>query len=190
MLSMHSTQSLPIPPTNGIIKTIMVSFQKEKIATSGLLHIPRPSIAQRAPTRTLARTPKLRRQTLRRYLLQQRLPHSLLIPADNLDLGNRHGVQPSLDDIPSPREHHRRVDDVELAHSLWIVVLPDVGGFCDVVGYVVERQETDVVQVQDRCAGFNGITDGFGACWESIVGELLVLFHEGLDLPVFVRNLL
>jgi hypothetical protein len=98
-----------------------------------------------------------------------------LVPASyDIDLGHGDLIQPRPDNGPHRREGPRGIDDVEFAHTLWVTILADGGGFKDVIFDVVKVGEGDVVEVEDRAGGFDGVSDGCGACGESFCNEFFV----------------
>jgi len=71
-------------------------------------------------TRALARASVLLRETLGRNELKKLL---LVVLAQHMDLLDGVGIKPDLAHLPKGREYPRSVDDVELAQTLWIIVL-------------------------------------------------------------------
>ena len=116
------------------------------LRTPALLLMPGTCIAQRAATLAIALAAKLLGQVLRRNLREELL---LVRGANDVDLLDRDLVEPWLDDSPHGCERPRRVDDVELAHGLWVSVLADARCLHHVVLHPVEGGDTDTLEIED-----------------------------------------
>lgn len=105
--------------------------------------------------------------------------------AHDLDLPNRHLIEPRLDKRPDGAEEIWGVDDVEFTHALRVVVLPDRARLCDVVLHLVEGPEGDVVQVEDSADGFDWVSDLCGGSRETFCEEPFILENESLQETLF-----
>ena len=109
-------------------------------------HIPRARVAQRTSTCATARATKIRGQVLSWDLCEE---FFLAIAGWDIDFRDCDGVEPWLDDAPHRRERPRRVDDVELAHGLWVSVLTDARCLHHIVLHSVEGGDTDTLEIED-----------------------------------------
>lgn len=102
-----------------------------------------------------------------------------------MNLLHRNGIQPSLNEAKHSRESPRRVDDVQLAKTLWVVVLGDARGALDVAVSLGGLGKANAFEIEDGAAGLNQVAGLAGAGWEARVGELLVFDGEVLEHAVF-----
>lgn len=140
--------------------------------TSPLLLAPRTHVAHVAATGALAGTAKLLGEVLSGHLPEELLA---VTAAEDVDLGNGDGVEPSLDDVPDGAEAPGRVDEVELAEALGVVVLREGGGLLDVAEDLGGLGEADALQVHDGAARLEEDAGLAGAGGQAGVGETLVL---------------
>lgn len=78
----------------------------------------------------------------------------------DLNFGDGNWIQPAFDYRPYCGEEIRGVDDVELAHAFWIIVLSDFGHLVYNVLDAVEGHETDIVEIENRTARFDRVAYG------------------------------
>lgn len=150
------------------------------------LSVPRPCVGKRASTLTVALASKAGGQVFGRDLLEELV---LVLVTENLDLVDGDGVEPALDDGPDSGEDVGRVDDVELAHRLRVVVLTDVGGLLNVSGDLPELRDTDVLKVHDGAGSLDELLLVSGADGKTFSLELFVLDDELLDLTFWSGDL-
>lgn len=110
------------------------------------LFLPRPSIGQRTTASAITSSTKIFRQILYGNLLQKLIP---IGPAKDIDLLDRHLIQPRLDDRPNSTERPRGIDDVELAHRFGISVLAYGSGLHDIILDAIKVAEGDASEVED-----------------------------------------
>ena len=151
------------------------------------LRIPRPHIAQRTTPDTLTCPSKLDRQVVGRDLREQLLldRHTT---AHNIDLGDRHLVQPGLDNRPHGRKRPGCINDVKLAHALWVAILPDTGRLKDVILDADKRGNADALEVHDGARGLDGVPNRLGARGQTLGEEFFVLKDEPAELAVLGRD--
>lgn len=152
---------------------------------SALFRVPGTSIAKRASLGAVALAAKRLGEVLDRDLLLQLID---VAATQDLDLLNGDRVKPALDDGPDSGEDVGRVDNVELAHRFWVVVLPNVGSLLDVTGNFPELGDTDVLEVHDGARRLNKMTFVGSAHRQPLALELLVLDDELLQLPFRRRS--
>lgn len=99
----------------------------------------------------------------------------------NRNLPHSDFIEPGLDEIPNRLEAPRSVQDVELAHGLWVSVLANAGSLHDVVFHFVKGGEADAFQVEDRARGLDWVTDSFGTGGHTFAVVLLVFVDEPLE---------
>ena len=127
----------------------------------------------------MALTTKLPRQVLRLNLLQEL---RLVRPSENLDLINRHRVQPAFNNRPNSGERPGCVDDIELAHRFRVPVLADRRSGRDVVLHAVEVAEGNAAEVEDGAEGADRVSNHFGADGDASAEGLFVLPNKALEL--------
>lgn len=92
-----------------------------------------------------------------------------------MDLGDGDGVEEFLDDVEDAGETPWRVDDVQLAQPLGVVVLADSRGLLKVSVGTAHEAKADTLQVHDRAGGLEQVAGLARAGGQTGVGHLLVL---------------
>lgn len=138
---------------------------------------PGTCIAHAAPARALALASpaKFLGQVLRGDLCEELV---LVRAAQDIDLVDGNLVEKVLDHGIHSVERPWRVDDVKLAHDLWIAVLSDLRRRHDVVLHAVEVGQRDVLQVQDRAEGLHGVTHRLRRRWHAQAHRPFVLADQ------------
>lgn len=98
-----------------------------------------------------------------------------------MDLRDSHRIQPALHHREDTGEAPRRVDEIQLAQSLGVVVLADGGGLLDVAIYGGDFRDANALQVHDGAACFEELAGFSGAGGEAGVGELFILVDQVLE---------
>lgn len=140
--------------------------------TSPLLLAPGAHIAHVAAAGALAGAAELLGEVLGRDLGEQLLG---VAAAEDVDLGDGDGVEPGLDDVPDGAEAPGRVDEVELAETLGVVVLRERRGLLDVAEDRGRLGQTDALEIHDGAAGFEAGAGLARARGQARIGEALVL---------------
>lgn len=153
---------------------------------TALFGVPGTGVGEGASTRAVALPAERLGEVFGGDLLEEFV---LVLVTEDLDFFDGDGVEPALDDGPYGGEDVRSVDDVELAHGLWVVVLADVGGLLYVGGYLPEGGDADVLEVHDGARGFDELAAVGGADGETLALELFVLDDEFLDLAFWGGDL-
>lgn len=144
-----------------------------------LVSVPRACVGEGATALAVTLSTEACGQILGGDLLKKLV---LVLVTKNLDLFDSDGVEPALDDGPDGGEDVRRVDNVELAHGLGIVVLTDVGGLLNVGRDLPELRDTDVLEIHDGARSLDELALVSRADGETLSLELFVLDNKLLDL--------
>jgi len=147
---------------------------------------PWTSIAELATAGTIAGATEPLWQVLRRDLVQQLL---LVSAAEDMDLVDGDGVQEALDDAEDGAEAPGRVDQVQLAEALGVVVLGHGGGLADVRVDGGHLGDADALEVHDGAARLEELAGLARAGRQAWVGYLLVLDGEVLQHALSGRDL-
>lgn len=102
----------------------------------------------------------------------------LVSAAQNVDLGHSHRVQELLDHAKSAREAPGRVDDVQFAQSLGVVVLADGRGLLQVTVGAAHHADANTLEVHDGARSLEKVTGLARAGGQTGVGHLLVLYDK------------
>ena len=148
--------------------------------------LPGSRIAKRTATLTLARAAKLLGQVLLGHLRQQL---GLVTRAEHVDLVDGDGVEEALDDAEDAGEAPGRVDQVQLAEPLRVVVLRDGRGHLHVSVHRADARQPDAFEVHDAAARLEELAGFARAGGEAGVGELFVLGDEVLKHAILVGDL-
>lgn len=140
--------------------------------TSPLLLAPGAHIAHVAAAGALAATAELLGEVLGRHLREELLG---VAAAEDVDLGDGDGVEPGLDDVPDGAEAPGRVDEVELAETLGVVVLREGRRLLDVAEDLGGLGETDALEVHNGAARLEEDAGLARAGGQARVGQTLVL---------------
>lgn len=161
-----------------MVHSTLVSLGSPRWGTSPLRLLPGTHIRQFTATLTLTGASEFKRQVLRGNLSQQFL---LVVGAQNVDLVHGDGVEEALDNAEDAAEAPGGVDEVQLAQTLGVVVLRDLGGLAHVTIHRRDAGHTDTLEVHDGAAGLEQLAGFAGAGRETGVGELFVLGDEVLQ---------
>lgn len=140
--------------------------------------LPGTHIGQLTAALALASTAELLGEVLGGDLGKELL---LVAGAEDVDLVNGDRVEEALDDGEDAAEAPGGVDDVQLAETLGVVVLRDLGGLADVAVDGGDAGDADALQVHDGAAGLEELAGLAGAGGQTGVGHLLVLGDEVLQ---------
>lgn len=105
----------------------------------------------------------------------------LIAGAEDVDLVNGDRVEEALDDGEDAAEAPGGVDEVQLAETLGVVVLRDLGGLADVAVNRGDAGDADALQVHDGAASLEELAGLAGAGGQTGVGQLLVLGDQVLQ---------
>lgn len=133
--------------------------------------LPWALVAELTAAGALASTTESLGQAVGGNVLEQLL---LVTAAENVDLLNRDGVDPALDDGPDSGETPWGVDDEQLAQTLGVVVLGHVGGRLQVAVHGGGLAQTNALEVHDRAASLEQVARFAGASRQTGVGDALV----------------
>ena len=140
--------------------------------------LPRALVRELAATLALAGTAELNGEVLGGDLGEQL---RLVSAAENVDLVDGDGVEETLDDAESAAEAPGGIDNVELAQTLGVVVLRDLGGLTDIAVDGGDAGDTNTLQIHNGAAGLEQLAGLAGAGGQTRVGQLLVLADEVLQ---------
>ncbi len=146
--------------------------------------LPRSHVTKLTSALTRARPTELFRKVLRRHLAQQ---ISLIATSQNVNFLHRHRIEEALDHTEHRREAPRRVDQVQLAQTLGVVVLRDGRGLLDVAVDGTDFADAHALEVHDRAAGFEQGAGFARAAGEAGVGDFFV-FHDQVLQHAFGRR--
>lgn len=140
--------------------------------------LPGALVGELTATLTRAGTAELDGQVLLGDLGEQLL---LVTTAKDVDLLNSDGVEETLNDAENAAETPGGVDQVQLAETLGVVVLGDLGGLANVSVDGGNAGNTDTLQVHNSAAGLEQLASLARAGGETGVRQLLVLGDEVLQ---------
>lgn len=106
-----------------------------------------------------------------------------------MDLLDGDWVKVALDDAEDGAEAPWCVDDVQLAQTLWVVVLRDGGGHLDVAVDGWRLGDADALEVHDCAEGLDQVAGLARAGWETWVAGLFVLDGEVLEHALLAGDL-
>ena len=147
---------------------------------------PRAHVAELATAGALALSAKGLGQVLGRHLLEQVL---LVRAAQDVDLLHRDGVEPGLNHVPHAAEAPGRVDQVQAAEALGVVVLAERADLLDVAKDRGRLHEADALEVHDAAASLEEVAALAAARREARVGEALVFDGEVRQHALLGRDL-
>lgn len=139
---------------------------------------PRTVISKLDTALALALAAKLNRQVLDGDLLEQL---RLVLRSENKDLGNGDGIKETLDQGKDGSKSKGSVDEVELAHSLGVVVLANVGGLTDVGVDLGGSRQRNSLEIHDGARGLHKVSLQTRAGRKSVASKRLVLPDQVLE---------
>ena len=148
--------------------------------------LPGPHIAELAASRTRTVAAKLLGQVLLGNLAQQL---GLVMAAEDVDLLDGDGVEEALDDAEDGGEAPGRVDQIEFAQPLRVVVLRDGRGLLHVAVHRRHPAQADAFQVHDRAARLQQRAGLARTRRQPRVRHLFVFHHQVLQHPLRRRDL-
>ena len=102
----------------------------------------------------------------------------LVSAAQNVDLGHSHRVQEFLDHAEGARETPGRVDDVQLAQSLRVVVLADGRSLLQISVGAAHHSDANTLEVHDGARSLEQVSGLARTGGQTRVGHLLVLHDK------------
>lgn len=145
---------------------------------SPLRLLPRALIGELAAALALAGTTELGGQVLGGDLGEQL---RLVSAAEDVNLVDGDGVEETLDDAESAAEAPGGIDNVQLAQTLGVVVLGDLGSLANVSVDGGDAGDADTLQIHNGAAGLEQLAGLARAGGQTGVGQLLVLADEVLQ---------
>lgn len=106
-----------------------------------------------------------------------------------LDLRDRNLVQPWFYQAENGREEIGRIDDVKLAHALRVVILAYPGSLEHIVFDGRKAHQLNIVEVKDRTARFDWMSDLGRGGGKALGKETLVFNNQALEEAFFCRYL-
>jgi len=167
-----------------VVLDVVVLLPRSRLGELRVL--PWTSVGELAAALALARTTKVLWQVLSRYLREQLL---LVRAAEDVDLGDGDGVKELLDDAEDAAEAPWCVDEVQLAETLWVVVLRNTGRLSDIAVDGRDVGQTDALKVHDCAASLEEVARFARAGGQTWVRDLLVLNDEVLEHALFRGDL-